>query len=112
MRDRQIGNVLVTDHGTLIGLATDRDIVVRAVAEARDPSQTRLGEIATGDVVRIGLDASGDEAADVMRQQAVRRLVVIDSRGAVAGIVSLGDLALAKDPSSALGVISGAPGDE
>jgi CBS domain-containing protein len=112
MRDRQIGNVLVTEHGTLMGLTTDRDIVVRAVAEAMDPSRTRLGEITTGDVVRIGLDASADEAADVMRQQAVRRLVVTDHRGAVAGIVSLGDLALAKDPSSALGVISGAPSDE
>jgi CBS domain-containing protein len=112
MRDRQIGNVLVTDHGTLRGLTTDRDIVVRAVAESKHPAHTRLAEIVSGDVVRISQDATPAEAADVMRREAVRRLVVTDHTGSVTGIVSLGDLAIANDPTSALGVISGAPGNE
>jgi CBS domain-containing protein len=112
MRDRQIGNVLVTDHGTLRGLTTDRDIVVRAVAEAKHPAHTRLAEIVSGDVVRIKEDATPAEAARVMRREAVRRLVVTNHAGGVTGILSLGDLAIANDPASALGVISGAPGNE
>jgi CBS domain-containing protein len=109
MRDGEIGDVVVTAQGALIGLATDRDIVVRAVAEGKDPATTRLGDILTADVVRVREDASVNDAADLMRQHSVRRLVVTDDADKVAGVISLGDLAVARDPDSTLGAISAAP---
>lgn len=112
MRDRHIGDVLVTGRGQLAGVATDRDIVVRGIAEGKDPGRTRLSEIVSGDVVSIREDAPADDAVELMRQRAVRRLVVIDAGGRLAGILSLGDLAMARDPHSALGMISEAPPNE
>ena len=109
MRDRQIGDVLVTDNGAVVGLATDRDIVIRAIAAGMDPSNTRLSEVVSGDVVAVREDAPTEEAVELMRQRKVRRLVVTDDSGRLAGIVSIGDLAVAKDPNSALGTISEAP---
>lgn len=79
-----------------------------AVAEARDPNSTRLGEVVSGDVIRIPHYAT-TEAADLMREHAVRRLVVTDDSGSVAGVVSIGDLALAGDMSSVLAEISNSP---
>jgi CBS domain-containing protein len=109
MRDDEIGDVVVTTRGALAGLATDRDIVVRAVAEGKDPTTTRLSEVLTGNVVRVRKDAPIDEAAALMRERGVRRLVVTDDGDKVAGIISLGDLAVARDPKSTLGSISAAP---
>jgi CBS domain-containing protein len=106
MRERDIGDVVVTDGPTLAGVVTDRDIVVRAVAERQDPTATQLGTIATRDLVMIEQDATTDEAANVMRDRAVRRLLVCDADRQLVGIVSLGDLAMAEDPSSALSDIS------
>jgi len=109
MRDRHIGDVVVTDNGSVVGLATDRDIVVRAIAEGKDPSNTRLSEVVSGDAVTVREDASTNEAVELMRQHKVRRLIVTDDGGRLAGILSIGDLAAAKDPSSVLGAISEAP---
>jgi CBS domain-containing protein len=106
MRERDIGDVVVTEGPTLAGVVTDRDIVVRAVAERQDPTATQLGTIATRDLVMIEQDASTDEAANVMRDRAVRRLLVCDADRQLVGIISLGDLAMAQDPSSALSDIS------
>jgi CBS domain-containing protein len=109
MRDGEIGDVVVTADGALAGLATDRDIVVRAVAEGKDPASTYLSDVLTEDVVRVRKDASVDAAAELMREHGVRRLVVTDDADRVAGIISLGDLAVARDPDSTLGSISAAP---
>ena len=109
MRDNKIGDVLVTDGDRVAGVVTDRDIVVRAVAEGRDPATTTVGEVASPGMISITQDASASEAVEMMRQEAVRRLLVTDSAGATAGVVSLGDLAAALGPNSALGTISGAP---
>jgi CBS domain-containing protein len=106
MRERDIGDVVVTEGPTLAGVVTDRDIVLRAVAERQDPMSTSLGAIATRDLVMIEQDASADEAANVMRERAVRRLLVCDDDRHLVGIVSLGDLAMARDPNSALSDIS------
>jgi CBS domain-containing protein len=106
MRERDIGDVVVTEGPTLAGVVTDRDIVVRAVAERQDPTATQLGTIATRDLVMIEQNATTDEAANVMRDRAVRRLLVCDADRQLVGIVSLGDLAMAQDPSSALSDIS------
>ena len=109
MRDEDIGDVVVTARGVVAGLATDRDIVVRAVAEGKDPATTRLSDVITEGVVRVRQDASLDDAAELMREHGVRRLLVTDDADHVAGVISLGDLAAARDPASTLGSISSAP---
>jgi CBS domain-containing protein len=109
MRDYDIGDVVVTAGGVLAGLATDRDIVVRAVAEGKDLATTRLSDVITEDVIRVRHDASLDDAAELMREHGVRRLVVTNDVDEVTGVLSLGDLAGARDPDSTLGSISSAP---
>jgi CBS domain-containing protein len=77
----------------LKGMITDRDIVVKVLAEGKDPSSTRVGDLATqGEVVTIGADDSIDEALRTMTDHKVRRLPVIDGRECV-GILSQADLA-------------------
>lgn len=91
MRDREIGDVLVTQGGRLCGLLTDRDIVVRAVAEGRDLTGTRLDEVCSAGIVTVGPDDAADAALRLMYERHVRRLpVIVDGRPV--GIVSIGDL--------------------
>jgi len=104
MRDWGVGAVLVVRNGSLYGLVTDHDLVIRAVAEARAPDEP-VGPLSSGNLVGVDANADADEAARLMRQHAVRRLPVI-ANGQVAGIVSLGDLALRDDPASVLAELS------
>jgi CBS domain-containing protein len=108
MRDREIGNVIVQDSERVRGILTDRDIAIRAVADGRDPNRTTAGEIASTDLALIRPDADQAEAVRMMEDRAVRRLVVVDGTTAV-GIVTMGDLAIARDPDSALAHVSAAP---
>src|SRR5262245_47862566 len=108
MAERDVGDVIVRDGEQVCGIVTDRDIVVRAVAENRNPVTVPLGEICSRSVVSLSPNDSVDDAVRVMSEQALRRLpVVIDGRAV--GIVSLGDLAVERDRESALGRISAAP---
>jgi len=107
MRDRGIGDVVVEDDGRLCGIVTDRDIVVRAVAEGRAPGEVRLRDVCSADLVTVQPDTAVDEAVRLMREKALRRLPVVRGDDVV-GIVSLGDLAIERDPDSALGAISSA----
>ncbi|MEV4845710.1 CBS domain-containing protein [Micromonospora matsumotoense] len=110
MKEADIGDVVVTDGSTLAGLLTDRDIVVRAVAECSDPASTSIGSITTREVVMIEQHATAGEAVALMRERNIRRILVCDNERKLVGIVSLGDLAMQLDPSSALADISeGAP---
>ena len=104
MRDWGVGAVLVVNNQSLYGLITDRDLVVRAVAEAKGPDE-RVGPLSSGNLIGVEADADAREAARLMREHAVRRLPVIEN-GQVAGVVSLGDLALQDDPASALATLS------
>jgi signal-transduction protein with cAMP-binding, CBS, and nucleotidyltransferase domain len=109
MRDSDIGDVIVLDDSqSVCGIVTDRDITVRAVAEGRDPSSTKLGDICSRDLQSLGPDASVGDAVRLMTDQAIRRLPIIDG-GKPVGIVSLGDLATTHDPESGLADISSAP---
>jgi CBS domain-containing protein len=110
MRDADIGDVLVVDGGTLAGVVTDRDIVVRAIADGKDPQSTTLADVCSGDVVTVAPDDSIDHAAQVMRERAVRRVPVVDGRNPV-GIVSLGDVAIERESSTPLADISAAKGN-
>ena len=108
MRDQKIGDVLVTDpQGKLCGIITDRDIVVRAVAdEGNDLDQLRAKDICTADrIVTLAPDAGIDEAIKLMTEKAVRRIPVVENELPI-GIVTIGDLAAQRDPDSALGQIS------
>jgi CBS domain-containing protein len=110
MRSSDVGDVLVTRGGGICGIVTDRDIVVRTVAEGRDPNRAMLGEICSRGIVHVAPDDPIERAVALMREHAVRRLPVVD-HGAPIGIVSLGDLASYRDPESALAAISDAPGN-
>lgn len=109
MRAASVGAVLVAADGKLAGIVTDRDITVRVVAQGRDPSTTPLADVCSCELTTLSPDDDVDRAIEVMRSKAVRRLPVVDSTNQPLGIVSLGDLALERDPSSVLGRISGAP---
>jgi CBS domain-containing protein len=108
MRDAQIGDVIVIENNEVCGIVTDRDIVVRTVAERQDPATTTLADICSHSLVTVMPTDSVEEAVRLMRTHAIRRLPVVEGGRAV-GIVSLGDLAVERDPGSALGEISGAP---
>lgn len=112
MRDSDIGDVIILGDGNEItGIVTDRDIAVQVVADSRDPSSTKVGEIASRDLVTVSPDESIGNAVRLMSERAVRRLPVVEGNRPV-GIVSLGDLAVVKDPESALADISAAPSDQ
>jgi CBS domain-containing protein len=108
MRERGIGDVLVTDGEQLRGIVTDRDIVVRAVAENRNPVTVTVGEICSNDMTTLSPNDSISDAVKLMSDRALRRLPVVDG-GHTIGIVSIGDLAVEQDRESALGQISAAP---
>jgi CBS domain-containing protein len=106
MRDEDIGAVIVTDAGQIRGLVTDRDIVVRGVAEGLDPKLETIDTIYSGtELVTVDPDTPLDQAVELMRERAVRRLPVVENGKAV-GIISIGDLAIALDKDSTLADIS------
>ncbi len=93
MSEQEVGTLVVTDgDGRPEGIVTDRDIVIRCVAEQLDPDKTRVFDVMTGDVVTIHEDASIEGALEIMADRQVRRLVVVNNAGRVSGIVSLDDL--------------------
>lgn len=107
MRDADTGDVVVLDGDRLAGILTDRDIAVRVVAEGRD-SSTPVREVCSGgDVVSITPDTTIEQAIQLMRDNAVRRLPVVEGDRPV-GVLSLGDLAIERDERSALADISAA----
>ena len=108
MRDEGIGDVIVRKGLALEGIVTDRDLVVRCVAEGLNPATTRLASLCSADLLTVGPDDDPSDAVRLMQENAVRRLPVVDGDQTV-GIVSLGDLALHRDRTSALGNISAAP---
>jgi CBS domain-containing protein len=108
MRERGIGDVIVTDGDRAEGIVTDRDIVVRAVAEGTDPSQVRVGEVLSRDLATVSPDDPVEQVIALMREKAIRRVPVVES-GRPVGVVSIGDLAIQRDAGSALADISDEP---
>ncbi|MGK5543892.1 CBS domain-containing protein [Streptomyces sp. URMC 127] len=107
MREEDIGAVLVTDGDRLRGLVTDRDLVVRILAEGGDPGERTVHQACSEELVSVTPDDAAEDAVRLMREHTVRRLPVVEDGRAV-GIVSLGDLAVERDRGSALGDISAA----
>ena len=108
MRDGDVGAVVVVDNGAVAGIITDRDIVVRVVADGTDPGAAKVRDVATMRPVTLTVDQSVDDAIATMRDQDIRRVVVVQD-GRPAGIVSLGDLAIERDTGSALADIASEP---
>jgi CBS domain-containing protein len=95
MRDRDIGLLPVcSDDDRLVGMLSDRDIAVRAVAEGLDPWTCKVRDVMTPNIVYCTEDQDVAEAAQLMKENQIRRLVVLDRNKQLAGIVSLGDLAV------------------
>ena len=92
MRDEDTGVVPVVENGRPIGMLTDRDIVIRAVADGNQPNGL-VRDIVTSNVISVSPDMSTREANDLMSEHQVRRLPVIENERLV-GIVSIGDLAV------------------
>ena len=125
MRDADIGTVILVRDEAICGILTDRDIVVRAVAESARPEELRVADICSPELTTVTPDDVVEDAVEIMREKALRRLPVVEDGKAV-GIVSLGDLAMHKvgwrqrvrsssyvprddDPASTLADISAAP---
>ena len=93
MKSNDIGPLPVCDGDRLLGMITDRDIIVRATAEGRDPKTTPVKDAMTPDVVYCYDDQDVEEAASLMKERQLRRLVVLNRNKKLVGILSLGDIA-------------------
>jgi CBS domain-containing protein len=111
MRDAGIGDVIVLEGSQVCGIVTDRDLVIRGIAEGRQPDETPIADVCSRELTTVTPDDTIDHAVSLMRDRAIRRLPVVED-GRPVGVVSLGDLAVERDPKSALGQISAAPANE
>ena len=93
MRDGDMGAVPVVDDGKLVGIVTDRDIVIRAVAEGKDAA-THVGDVMTTELFTVTPDDFVFEAIRLMGDKQIRRVPVIDNNGALVGIIAIADVAL------------------
>jgi CBS domain-containing protein len=113
MKDRDTGVVPVVDGKKVIGLITDRDIVVRGLAEGKSLDNAKVSELMTKPVRTVRDDASVNDALDLMNKAEVRRVAVVDRNDELVGIVSLGDISINTDKDDKVGKtvesISGAP---
>jgi CBS domain-containing protein len=106
MRVLDVGPLPVCgENDRLAGMITDRDIVVRAVAEGKDPKSTTVREAMTEEIIYGFEDQDVDDAARVMEQKQIRRLVVLNRDKRLVGIVSLGDLAVETGPRPTAGEV-------
>jgi CBS domain-containing protein len=96
MRDGDMGSVPVVEDGRLVGIVTDRDIVVRSIADGKDASSP-VGEAMTTEIFSVKPDDFVFEAIRLMGDKQVRRIPVVDENGALAGIIAMADIALEMD---------------
>jgi CBS domain-containing protein len=107
MQQNQIGDVIVVQSGRIHGLVTDRDLVVRVLAEGREPRSTRVGDVCSPDPACLSPDDDVSSAVRLVRERAVRRIPIVEGDRPV-GVLSIGDLAIERDSRSALADISAA----
>lgn len=94
MKELNVGAIPIVDKDKLVGMITDRDIVVRGVAE-KHPGSTKVEDIMSDKLITISADATTKEAANLMAEHQIRRLPVVEGDKLI-GIVSLGDFAIRK----------------
>jgi CBS domain-containing protein len=93
MKKHDIGSLPIVEAGRVVGILTDRDIVLRSDAPGHDPNEVTVKEIMTGKIAVVSADQDVSEAARLMAERQVRRLPVVDRDMQLIGIVSLGDIA-------------------
>ena len=93
MRNKSIGSVVVVKDGFPVGVVTERDLVHRVLAEGRDPDKCDADQVCTKPVVAISIYSDVDTAVDLMNEYGIRRLVVVDSKDKVIGILTTDDIA-------------------
>ena len=108
MRDDDIGDVIVLRDGEVGGIVTDRDIVVRVLAEGLDPQNVSVSQVMSDGVVCLSPTDTVERAIEVMKDHAIRRIPVVEG-GEPVGVVSIGDLAIEAHGEKALADISAAP---
>lgn len=101
MRDEDTGVVPVVEDGRISGMVTDRDIVIRAIADG--DFKAVISDIASDDVITVTAGMETSEAAELMSEHQVRRLAVVDEADALVGIVSIGDLAVKEGRDARMG---------
>jgi CBS domain-containing protein len=106
MRDLNVGELPVVLGEEAVGVITDRDIVVRAVAHGLVPQAAKVTEAMTEGVVACSQEDDIEKAAEIMANRKIRRLLVMDAGGKMSGVVSLGDVALNLDKSKVGGVLA------
>jgi len=111
MTRNDVGDVLIVDNGRVHGMVTDRDLVIRVLADGRSPDTTTAAEVCSTNLIAVSPDMTVEEAVLLLRQHAVRRLPVIGPDSQPMGFVSIGDLAVSEDPDSALADISASEPD-
>lgn len=109
MRDNDVGDVFVVEEERLIGVLTDRDIVVRVMAGDLDPLTTRAAQVCGADPYGVSPSTPVSHVVEVMRERAIRRIPVVDEHLRPVGAISIGDLAVVREPNSPLAAISVAP---
>ena len=96
MREHHVGSVVVVekrgDQATPIGILTDRDIVIEVLAEDVDPAEVNIGDIMTAEPVAVQQSTTLLESLEVMRQRGVRRLLVVDDKGNLLGVLAVDDI--------------------
>jgi len=101
MAEEDVGFLPVGEHDRMIGMITDRDIAIRAVAKGHDPKKTKVRQVMTGRVLYCFEDEDADKAAESMSRERIRRLPVVNRSKRLVGVVSLGDIALRHNPAKA-----------
>ena len=96
MKQFNVGLLPVSENGILVGVLTDRDIAIRAVAAGMNPQEMTVGETMTPNFVVCYEDQSLDEAARLMEDQQMRRILVVNRNKELVGVLSLGDLAVSR----------------
>lgn len=93
MQKLDCGFMPIAENGKILGVVTDRDITLRTISAGKDPTKTSVKEIMTTKTFSVSEDQKVDEAAKKMREQQIRRLVVLDKNNKITGVLSLGDIA-------------------
>lgn len=99
MRELDVGVLPVSDGGQLAGIVTDRDLVIRGLADGRDPNEALVRDVMSGGLEFVYADQEVEDAAHLMESRQIRRLPVLDRDERLVGIVSLGDIATSSNPA-------------
>ena len=92
MNDQRVGAVAIADDKTLVGIFTERDLMIRVVLKGKDPKTTQIGDVMTGECISAKKDMSMGEALQIMTEKHFRHLPVVDDDNKVLGLLSIRNL--------------------